>query len=436
MMGIAHPILNEALRGAEIKRFSGRCEDFAEFERAWNHRLKLLYSGGKGPLSDVVVLATLKKHLDRASQTMLEAELNSNPNLSYYNFWDKFKERFQRDVRTMNRHNWMAVRLQMAGARPTLMEWTEFQAAYTGKRELVDEWGEEEDRKMIFSQTPEFFQSKIVGETARRRRGQMKVRIKVPNGLTSARVREGIETLIGEPLPRVTPERHHFLVDCPSDEIFRNLLALDGLQIDDHYISITKADYNMSGDEILAYVKGLLEQEDELRLLQKSYGGGGDPGNGRNSRNSNPERREIRGEIFAVNSNNPETSSNKTMEPPPPPRPIQNTSGQNTWNTNNGWNNNRGRGEKGKGGGRGGAPAPHGNPNFPTPPNPTQGGRGKGKGGGTTGVLTCRACQNRNLRSDHYFMNCPISLEDYKARKERERREEQEKKGVDPPLQK
>lgn len=60
VMGVAHPILGEALKASEVKRFSGRCEDFAEFERAWNHRLKLLYSGGRGPLSDALVLTTLK----------------------------------------------------------------------------------------------------------------------------------------------------------------------------------------------------------------------------------------------------------------------------------------------------------------------------------------------------------------------------------------
>ena len=136
-----------------------------------------------------------------------------------------------------------------------------------------------------------------MGETVRRRTGQLRVRIKVPEGLSSARVREGIEILLGEALPRITMERHHFLVECPNEGMYRTLLGFDGLQIDEQYVFITKAEYSMSGDEILNFVRNLLDQEDELRILQKSNGGEG--GGGRQTQSPYREGREIRGEIFA-----------------------------------------------------------------------------------------------------------------------------------------
>ena len=156
IMGVAHPLLGEALKASVVKKFSGKCEDFEEFERSWNHRLKLLYSGGRGALSDALVLTTLKQYLVKASVALLEAEMCADPDLSYYAFWERLKARFHRDVRTTHRHNWTSVKLNMAGSRPTLQEWTEFQAAYLGKRALVEEWGDEEDRRMVFSQVPEY----------------------------------------------------------------------------------------------------------------------------------------------------------------------------------------------------------------------------------------------------------------------------------------
>ena len=267
VVGVAHPILGEALKASEVKKFSGKCEDFEEFERAWNHRLKLLHSGGRGALSDALVLTTLKKYLDKASLALLEAEWCTDPDLGYYAFWEKLKSRFQRDVRTTHRHNWGAVKLVTYGSRPTLQEWTEFQAAYLGKRALVEEWGDEEDRRMVFSQVPEQYHQKIMTETQRRRRGQKWIRVGIPQGISSVKVREELEAEVGEPLTKINMEKRHFIVECPREEIYQKLLALDGSKIEGKPLRLQRAEYNMSGEEILAHVSILLQQEDELRLL-------------------------------------------------------------------------------------------------------------------------------------------------------------------------
>ena len=279
-------------------------------------------------------------------------------------------------------------------------------------------------------------------ETQRRRRGQKWIRVGIPQGISSVKVREELEAEVGEPLTKINMEKRHFIVECPREEIYQKLLALDGSKIEGKPLRLQRAEYNMSGEEILAHVSVLLEQEDELRLLQKSYCGD----NGV-SRQSSPvrDRRDIRGEIFAVGGApkteqgvnihmpNPTTPPTRVAPLPHPPPPT------NSWNTNNGWNVGKGKGEKGgkgkgmgqgKGVGKGGKGPPQFNPNFQ---GGGSGGKAKGKGGpppSTAAVLVCFACQASGVPSNHDYRSCPASLAVLAAKMEKmmQSKEAQDKK--------
>ena len=86
-MGIAHPLTRVALRAAKVEKFSGRSEDYEEWENSWYQYLKLVH-GGHGILPDQTVLMTLKGYLDDASAADLQARMNADDNLSYYDFMD------------------------------------------------------------------------------------------------------------------------------------------------------------------------------------------------------------------------------------------------------------------------------------------------------------------------------------------------------------
>ena len=69
-------------------------------------------------------------------------------------------------------------------------------------------------------------------------------------------------------------EKRHFVVSCPSEDQVRALLALDGSKIDGQIVPISRAQYSMTGDDLIAFVRQLLEQEEEMNLLRRSYGCG------------------------------------------------------------------------------------------------------------------------------------------------------------------
>ena len=70
-MGVTNPIMSEALRNSRVPRFSGRAEDFEDFERQWNFHLRLMSEASNGVLPNSVVLMAVKNYLDDASATLL-----------------------------------------------------------------------------------------------------------------------------------------------------------------------------------------------------------------------------------------------------------------------------------------------------------------------------------------------------------------------------
>ena len=154
VMGVAHPLLSEALRASRVKKFSGRAEDFEEFEREWQFHLKIMHGASPGTLPDAVVLMNLKNFLDVASSALLAGKMALDPDLSYYQFWEELKSKFIRDARAVHRQNWRTVRLTTAGSQATLQEWLTFQAIYTSRRGLVEDWSDAEDQQNVFSQVP------------------------------------------------------------------------------------------------------------------------------------------------------------------------------------------------------------------------------------------------------------------------------------------
>ena len=103
----------------QVKKFSGRAEDFDEFARTWEQWLTLMLSNADGPLPDLMVLMFLRPSLDAASAALLDARMRADPNLGYYTFWAEFRGRFQRDVQAMHRRNWQQVKLTKQGTQPS-----------------------------------------------------------------------------------------------------------------------------------------------------------------------------------------------------------------------------------------------------------------------------------------------------------------------------
>ena len=271
IMGMANPILTEALRSAKVKKFSGRAADFGEFEKSWNLYLRLMYGASGGPLPDDAVLLTLMGYLDEASATLLSGKMDLNPNLSYYDFWQDLRSKFVRDARAMHRQNWRNVQLQIAGPKVTLQDWEKFQALYVSRRSLVEDWTEAEDIHGVFSQIPIQFHSKVLAETGRRRNGKHWVRIGAPQGCTTHETQTMMENELGFNLNVITREKRHFVVACENERQARRLMDYDRGEVDRATMTVSPEQYAMSGDDLLAYIHRLLEQDEELDQMRRTY---------------------------------------------------------------------------------------------------------------------------------------------------------------------
>ena len=263
----------------------------------------------------------------------------ADQDLSYYKFWEQLRTRFIRDVRSTHRQNWHMVKVSKAGDLPTLQEWAEFQAAYASKRALVEDWSDAEDQQLVFAQVPREFQKRLLQETGKRREGQKWVRVGVPDGLTNQEIKEELERTLETPMPNCEMEKRHFVVKCATREVQERLMELDGAKLSGKPIKIQKPEYCMTGDEILPFIRKILERDDELRLLRKSYGCPEEE-----NRRHDP-RAETQGGIFAVTGlGTPTRTAAESTSPKQTGKGSGNAAGKGAGKGNESKGRSRGRG--------------------------------------------------------------------------------------------
>ena len=120
---------------------------------------------------------------------------------------------------------------------------------------------------------PAEFQDKVITETVKRRRGKNWLRL-VHNGLKGTEnIITECETALGVVLERESITHDSAVVNCPSEEIRDQLLSYDRGSFDGATLRVFPVQYDMSGNEIFRFVRGILEAKDEVRLLRNCYSG-------------------------------------------------------------------------------------------------------------------------------------------------------------------
>lgn len=373
VMGIAHPLLSEALKASRVRRFSGHPEDFEEFEREWNFHLKLMHGSCPGALPDAVVLMNLKNFLDEASAALLQGKMALDPDLSYYAFFEELKAKYLRDARSVHRQNWRTVRLTVAGSRVTPQDWAKFQAIYCSKRGLVEDWSDAEDQQNVFSQVPQGLQMKVLAETRKRRNGKLWVRVVIPPGLAMPDVVENISDELGIRLQVISQDKRHFVINCRNQVEMQSLLDLEGCKLDGGVIRVQRAEYSMSGDDIFAFVKQLLETEEELESLRRSY---------------DMHVQSPRSSVHAVQIESKDDSGQRYNRSP------NNTPRGSSW-SNKGNETRKGTAQKGKG-----------KSHDKTNNNGDKKSSGNGGRGPSSSFSGCRTCHREKRDADHDWKTC------------------------------
>ena len=258
------------MKSAKVPVFSGDQKDFDTWERQWKQHLRLHAEKEGGVLRDAHVLHLLKQKLDKATAEWLEYEMLDNPELSYESVWEQVCARFSRDTQGTCRRNWEQVKLQIAGAVPTLQEWSRFTAHYVAKRSRVERWTEERDRELVLAQTPEELLRKVLKEEVRRAKKHHWVRIVVPDGLDNVDVMAHCDAVIGRELDIDEEDRSHLLVKCKSEEEQTSLTRWDGGSLGGYRLRVSRSEYCMSGDEVLAHVKEILTDEEHVTEVKEA----------------------------------------------------------------------------------------------------------------------------------------------------------------------
>lgn len=265
---MADPLLAQALKGVNLQKFSGKSEDLEDFERKWNQYLMLMQEGKGGrPLNNTMVLLTLKNFLDPSSASILESQYRLNPNVSYHTFLRELRQIHKQDGQRNHHQKWKGCKLKCKGIMPNSQEWGEYQANYLSLRGMVDSYTEQEDFDNVFRNVPAQYRVKVNDEMEKRRRNQYWVRVLVPNGLDPLSVKNGIENMIGRVFPKFTMDRHQIVIQLDNNRDQLALCEWSGSIVLGHAIKMDVAEYFMTGDEVLEFVRLLLVKEENLQRL-------------------------------------------------------------------------------------------------------------------------------------------------------------------------
>ena len=229
------------------------------------------------------------------------------------------------------------------------------------------------------------------------------MRVVIPAPLSTLEVLRDLEVEVGFPIRPISQEKRNVVIACTSDVEMQTMLGLDGAKFEGRVVKIQRAEYSMTGDELFAFVRRLLETDEELASLRRSYGcvekvtrkdvhavqisagGGGMDGRDSPVVPTSPAISEGRADKFSGGARNTSSTPAKKANPP--------------------------RG--GRGGGQGRASST---------PNAS---RGKGKGGEANPAKRGRFCltcwqENQPISScEHDHRTCPLYLAKQKKREEK-----------------
>jgi len=261
------PLHAKVLEKTRVKRFNGTAEDWNRFIREFGEYLSMVYdSAGTGlPLSQPGVLLAFQDLLDAGSAAILKAERTKNPALDYYAAREMIGAMFVKNARQTARKNWQSVRLRKEGREPTLKEWRVFKAEYEERRLQVDDWNDHEDHAHLMKELTPKLREKVTAEQDKRRRGQLHVSINCQVDDIVRGIPAALEAQKGLPLPVVKADRRMVTVACQDHTHMEYVLQLDGGSFHGVPVRVARADYVLTGNEIMDLVTKTLESREEAR---------------------------------------------------------------------------------------------------------------------------------------------------------------------------
>ena len=245
--------------------FSGKPQGWLAYRRLMEQWLNTMDPNHTA--HDALLFQQLRKTLDRTSRLELDAAMTTEPSLSFWDYWEELKDKFEDELEFFTRQAWSRVRLELDQGELTCEAWRAYQAKYTKTGMQVLDKTPQEEREKIFQQIPNEWRQKVITEESRRRGKQLWVRVHHPE-LTLEDVQYLVQ-ISCEESEEVMLYRTElvgtFDVQCPDATVHKKLKAADGSRLSGHTIRVTNKKLKMSTKEIFEFVMQRLKDFEEGR---------------------------------------------------------------------------------------------------------------------------------------------------------------------------
>jgi hypothetical protein len=265
------------------------------------------------PLTDEVKLILLSSCLDQGAQLELQRRHELGERVRFQDFWNWLAQKYGGDVQASLREELRSLRVQNEG-KLSLAAWREFESRFRLVLSRLESPSEEEAQALVLQQLPESLRRSIIREQTKRGQDNPTARLRGIPGLTTARVVQLVQSVIGQGEPvGVTQDRDSFVIKLYGRRSMELLMARNGsLLSNGECIKITTHETKLALDDVFRHA------EDELRCQERSDNLGRAWG-GRGLSSNSEARRDFEAEISEVKIQDPKLSSQPT---PPTLRPT------------------------------------------------------------------------------------------------------------------
>ncbi|EPS61993.1 hypothetical protein M569_12800, partial [Genlisea aurea] len=223
------PVLTEMLKSQPKKIFSGHPEDFPAWKRGWEAFIETLKaSAGGAIIPDKAMLRILEGWLDDASQKILQAKLEMNPEVSYQEFMTQLCTEFDFVRHRGDRNRWRTIKLQWEGENLQVAEWRRFKATLQESLVGVEEPPEKEMREYLLQQLPRKTREAVVKKEIERSTHQQWVSVYFPPNVNRGSAVETLGEELGLRIRDNTQGNEPLVVNCLNESLVEKALSLDG----------------------------------------------------------------------------------------------------------------------------------------------------------------------------------------------------------------
>ena len=259
------------MRNAHPPKFSGRSQDWLQFQDEWERYLRKLASGNEIP--DAQKLELLESCLDEVSQKQLRLLLKeSGGGLTFNEEWSKLDLIHSKNQEFGTRKKWQEVTLFNQG-KVTTREWQEFEVNFKLARQGVKDVSEGEAKRLLLQKTPPFILRWITEEEERRTMNQPTVRMNVPRNITVAGVGQSILELIGKRPTKVSKiNEGEYEIVLPYISDCERLKNFNGKEFSNSnvLVQVRQVEPILTVDDIFLLVTKKLTLRDRQDLMQNS----------------------------------------------------------------------------------------------------------------------------------------------------------------------